>query len=60
MSRVLSRHSIKSETLLPRKMSKFPLIGHRQPGTKDIGYERSEVYIGQRVHSIDTRLKEHQ
>jgi hypothetical protein len=65
ISRVLSRHNIKSVGLPPKKTSSFlrPVkdnLGLRTPGVYKIPCECGKVYIGQTGHSMDTRLKEHQ
>jgi hypothetical protein len=65
ISRVLSRHNIKSVGLPPQKVSGFlrPVkdnLGLRTPGVYRIPCECSKVYIGQTGCSVDTRLKEHQ
>ncbi|PNF41399.1 hypothetical protein B7P43_G14428 [Cryptotermes secundus] len=65
ISRVLSRHNIKSVGLPPKKISNFlrPVkdhLGLRTPGIYRIPCECGKVYIGQTGRSVDTRLKEHQ
>jgi hypothetical protein len=65
ISRVLSRHNIKSVRLLPKKISGFlrrikDNLGLRTPGVYRIPCECCKVYIGQTGRSVETRLKEHQ
>ncbi|PNF19831.1 hypothetical protein B7P43_G12503 [Cryptotermes secundus] len=65
ISRVLSRHNMKSVGLPPKKISNFlrPVkdhLGLRTPGIYRIPCECGKVYIGQTGRSVDTRLKEHQ
>jgi hypothetical protein len=65
ISRMLSRHNIKSVGLPPKKVSGFlrPVIdnlGVRTPGVYRISCECAKLYIGQTGRSVDTRLKEHQ
>jgi hypothetical protein len=65
ISRVLSRHNIKSVGLPPRRICSFlrPVkdkLGLRTPGVYRIPSECGMVYIGQTGRSVDTRLKEHQ
>ncbi|XP_033607053.1 uncharacterized protein LOC117282253 [Cryptotermes secundus] len=65
ISRMLSRHNIKSVGLPPKKKSNFlrPVkehLGLRTPGIYSIPCECGKVYIGQTGHSVGTRLKEHQ
>jgi hypothetical protein len=64
ISRVLSRHNIKSVGLPPRKIANFlwPVkanLGLKTSGMYSIPCECGEVYIGQTGRSIDTRIKEH-
>jgi hypothetical protein len=64
ISRVLSRHNIKSVGLPPKKLSSFlrPVkdnLGLRTPGVYRIACECGKVYIGQTGRSVDKRLKEH-
>jgi hypothetical protein len=65
ISRVLSRHNIKSVGLPPKKISAFlqPVkdnLGLWAPGVYRIPCECSKVYIGQTGRSVDAWLKEHQ
>jgi hypothetical protein len=62
MSRVLSRHNIKSVGLPRRKICSFlrPVkdkLGLRTSGVYRIPCECGMVYIGQTGRSVDTRLK---
>jgi hypothetical protein len=65
ISRVLSRHNIKSVCLPPKKISGFlrPVkdnLGLRTLGVYRISCVSGKVYIGQTGRSLDTSLKEHQ
>jgi hypothetical protein len=65
ITRVLSRHNIKSVGLPPKKVSGFlppvkDILGLRTPDVYRIACECGKVYIGQTGRSLDTRLKEHQ
>jgi predicted GIY-YIG superfamily endonuclease len=65
ISRVLSRHNIKSEGLPPKKVSSFlrPVKGNLQPRTRGvyrITCECGTVCIGLTGRSVETRFKEHQ
>jgi hypothetical protein len=64
ISRVLSRHNIKSVGLPPMKISNFlrPVkdkLELKTPGVYGIPCECGQVYIGQTGRSIDTRIREH-
>jgi hypothetical protein len=64
ISRMLSRHNIKSVGLPPRKIANFlrPVkddLGLKTPGVYSIPCECGQVYIEQTGCSIDTRIKEH-
>ena len=60
---MLAKHSIKSVGLLPRKISILlrPMkddLGLRTPRVYSLPCECCQVYIGQTVRSIETRIKE--
>jgi hypothetical protein len=64
ISRVLSKHNIKTVGLPPRKLSRFirPVKDHlalKTPGVYSIPCECEKVYIGHTGLSIETRVKEH-
>jgi hypothetical protein len=64
ISRMLSRHNIKSVGLPPRNIANFlrPMkddLGLKTPGVYSILCECGQVYIGQTGRSIDTTIKEH-
>jgi hypothetical protein len=64
ISRMLSRHDIKSVGLPPKKIYNFLwpvkyLLGVRTLGIYRISCECGKVYIGQTGRSVDTRLKQH-
>jgi predicted GIY-YIG superfamily endonuclease len=64
ISRVLSKHNIKTVGLPPRKLCSFlhPIKDHqaqKTPGIYSIPCECGKVYIGQTGCSIEMRLKEH-
>jgi hypothetical protein len=65
ISRVLSRHNIKSVDLHLKKVSSFlrqvkDNLGLGTPGVYRIPCECGKVYIGQTDRSVDAKLKEHQ
>jgi hypothetical protein len=64
LSRLLSRHDIKSVALPPKKMSSFlrPVkdVGLKTPGVYRVPCECGLVYIGQTGRSTEIRIKEHQ
>jgi hypothetical protein len=65
ISRLLSRHKIKSVGLTPKKIPSFlrPVKDHmglETPGVYSMPCECGQVYIGQTGCSIETRVKEHQ
>jgi hypothetical protein len=65
ISRLLSRHNIKSVGLPPKKIPSFlwPVkddLGLKTPGVYSVPCECDQVYIGQTGRSIETRVKEHQ
>jgi hypothetical protein len=65
LSRLLSRHNIKSVALPPKKISSFLCtvkddMGLKTPGVYSVPCERGLVYIGQMGRSIEIRIKEHQ
>jgi len=64
LSRMLTKHNIKSVALPPRKIFNYlppveDALGLRTPGIYSIPCECGRVYIGQRGRSIQTRIKEH-
>jgi len=64
LSRMLSRHNIKSVALPPRKISSYlppykEPVGLRTPGIYRIPCECGSVYIGQSGRTIQQRIKEH-
>jgi hypothetical protein len=64
ISRMLSKHNIKTVGLLPRKLSSLlrPIkddLALKMPGVYSIPCECGKVYTGQTGHSIETRVKEH-
>jgi hypothetical protein len=65
ISRLLSRHNIKSVGLPPKKIPGFlrPVkddLRLKTPGVYSVPCECGQVYIGQTGRSIKTRVKEHQ
>jgi hypothetical protein len=65
ISRLLSRHNIKSVLLPPSNIPSFfrPVkddLGLKTPGVYSIPCKCGQVYIGQTSFSIETRVKEHQ
>jgi hypothetical protein len=63
ISRVLSRHNIKTLSLPLRKVTRFlqPVkddLGLKVLGIYNIPCECGKVYIGQTGHSTETRIKE--
>jgi hypothetical protein len=63
ISRVLSKHNIKTVSLPPWKLSNFlrPFKDHldlKSPGVYSIPCDCEKVYIGQTGRSIETRVKE--
>jgi hypothetical protein len=65
ISRLLSRHNIKSVGLPPKKIPGFlrPVkddLGLKTPGVYSMPCECGQVYIGQTGRSIETRVKKHQ
>jgi hypothetical protein len=64
LSRMLAKHNIKNVALPPRKIfGYFPPVKDalvlRTSGIYGIPCECSRVYIGQRGHSMQPRIKEH-
>jgi hypothetical protein len=64
ISRVLSKHNIKTVGLPPQKLSSFlyPVKDHlalKTPGIYSILCECGKVHIGETGCSIETRVKEH-
>jgi hypothetical protein len=65
ISKVLSKHNIKTVSLPPRKLSSFlrPVKDHlalKMSGVYSTPCECEKVYIRQTCRSIETRVKEHQ
>jgi hypothetical protein len=65
ISRLLSRHNIKSVGLPPKRIPGFLRpgkddLGLKTPGVYSVSYECGQVYIGQTGRSIETRVKDHQ
>jgi hypothetical protein len=60
MSRVLSRHNIKSVTLFLRKISSFLQSVKDDLRLETLGMSVARSTLDRGGHSIDTRLKEHQ
>jgi hypothetical protein len=64
ISRVLSKHNIKTVGLPPQKFSSFPrpvkdYLALKTPGIYSIPCQCRKVYIGQTGHSVEMRVKEH-
>jgi hypothetical protein len=65
LSRMLPKHNIKSIQLAMKKISNYftpvkDAMGLKTPGIYSIPCECGKVYIGQRGHSIQIRIKEHE
>jgi hypothetical protein len=64
ISRMLTRHNIKTVGVLPRKVTSFLLpikddLGLKTAAVYSIPCKRGKVYIGQTWCSTETRIKEH-
>jgi hypothetical protein len=64
ISRVLSRHNIRTVDLMPRRVTNFlqPIKddnGFKTPGIYGIPCKFEKVYIEQTGHAIETRIKGH-